>query len=353
MKRHRPTGLTLIAPLVAGAFILLPTGGMGHEPDPLDTGGVLWEQDRTLNTDFSTTYPPPSNWMQDPIRRGAADWTGNPSNSPTITFSGTGEGIVYYKPYGANNPCEIGWIACAGKTNSRDGNNSNDSFRVTFVAHGESGGGVTVRWCDKPNTSGTCWDVERVALHEFGHVLHLGHPPVQNEGHTVMHHSVPTSLDPGGTTHTWKTCDKATLQLRYDVSDSSVTYANCLDHVEDAGPSGLRTDPTFSSNYTSLCYGQVATFSGKLEVEDKPSYLRLGNNRLGSRDVKVQRAPHGTGNFSTYATVSTSNQGVWSYGVSLTSFADYDWRARFAGEGTGLSPANSSALRVRWTGACG
>lgn len=163
---------------------------------------------------------------------------------------------------------------------------------MTFVKHNDRWGanGLVVRWCDKSTATLPCWDVGRVALHEFGHILDLGHHPSPNQDNSIMHPDVPTYGEEGWRIRAFRKCDKARLQLTYDLASPSGGYSACLDHLPGAIPdSGLETAVTFSTNKTVVCVGQYATFSGSLRVATEPAYEELSGNMLASRSVKIQR----------------------------------------------------------------
>ncbi len=147
-------------------------------------------------------------------------------------------------------------------------------------------------------------------------------------------------------------CDKARLQLTYDMRSTSSTYADCLDHVPGSGDDGLLTDLTFATSDTLLCVGDATIFSGDLHVDTISGYEALSGNALGSRTVKVQRE---TGlddpPFSDQVNATTSSTGHWSAAYSSPVVSDRLWRARFP-TGVGLNGRNTGTIRIRWTNPC-
>ncbi len=257
--------------------------------------------------------------MQDPILDALADSNATrASRAPQLSYSSSGEGTIYYVNGGCGGPA----LACADK------NVNHDTWEIRFIEHGRVFDDFTVRWCDNVN-NGTCWDVERVALHEVGHVAGLGHNPVDNTAMTIMYQVVHSKNGDGWQIHVYKSCDQARLQLLYDLTSTSITYASCLDGLPNAGANGLKTTAIFATTATILCLGESATLSGNLSVQDLSGYGMLGSNDLGSRTVVIERAPHGQSNFNTYTTVTTNSAGNWSRTVSSLANTDYDWRARF------------------------
>lgn len=190
-----------------------------------------------------------------------------------------------------------------------------------------------------------------MALHEFGHVLHLGEPTSHvPETDSVMNDPIPHSGQTGGNTTDPMTCDRARLLLLYDITSFGLAYPTCLDHA-GSGSDNLRTEQGFSANYAFRCVGDPVLFSGSLNVQDLADYDRLGGNLLGSRDVYIKRASPGSENFVTHSSDVTNSSGAWSKSISFSTPADYEWRIRFAGE-NGLYGSNSRTIRVQWSSGC-
>lgn len=205
-------------------------------------------------------------------------------------------------------------------------------------------------WCDAPH-SDNCWDVERIALHETGHVDGLGHNPVDDTAKTIMYHIEHSINGDGWQIHVFENCDTARLQVEYDVPTTSSPYSGCLSGLNNAGADGLKTTVTFSTSATVLCVNETATFSGTLTVQDYGSYGELGGNNLGSKTVVIQRSAHGQNNFVDYATATTNGTGAWSRNVSSSLHLDDDWRAHFDSQ-SGLNSDDSPSIRVQWLNGC-
>jgi hypothetical protein len=337
-SRRATTSLSLALVLVLASAV----SAAAIAPDPPSPSGK-WGQGVVLHPRWSDANPPPS-WMQGPVLDAVSDSNATrASRAPFLSYSSSGEGTIAYTASGCGAA-----LACANKTVS------DYTWRIRLTEHGAvfNNPSLTVRWCDNPNYSGTnCWDVERVALHEFGHVLGLGHNPVDDTSMTIMYEKVHSNGGPGWQTHVFKSCDQARLQLQYDVPTTSSTYASCLSGLSNAGANGLKTTVTFATTATILCVGESATMSGTLKVQDLSGYGLLGGNALGSRSVVIQRAPHGQTNFIDYTTVTTASNGGWSRTVSTLASTDYDWRAKFASL-SGLNGSTSASVRIRWLNAC-
>lgn len=268
------------------------------------------------------------------------------------SYSSSGEGYIYYRNYSDSN-CLKPQLACAKKVLS----NPPPDWRITITEQDEINTGFIVRWCDSEETPANtqCWDVERTMLHEFGHILDLDHYPTDKPANSVMYGTIPSLRHPfesGGDTHTLQRCDKARLQLTYDMRSTASTYADCLDGVPGSGQDGLLTDLTFATSDTLLCVGDVATFSGDLDVDTNSGYEALSGNALGSRTVKVQRE---TGSvdppYADILTDLTSSTGSWSAAYQSSVASDRLWRARFPTE-DGLNGQNTGTIRIRWTTGC-
>ena len=106
--------------------------------------------------------------------------------------------------------------------------NAPDSFTMWFREQGRVFDWGTLRWCQMYTTPPNgCYDVETVALDEFGHVEGLGHhvnfaderdytdAVVQTFSRTEAAGRATTCTSSGA-------CDVATLQIRYDIPRSVV-----------------------------------------------------------------------------------------------------------------------------------
>ncbi len=287
--------------------------------------------------------------MQGPILAALGDSNATrASRAPFVSYNSSGEGTIYYRP-GDEMPSTCSHsLACADKSTS------NGWWKIWFTQHNypwPNPGGYTVKWCDNMANPSGCWDVERVALHELGHVLGLGHNSVNNQSMTIMHATLPSKTNTGWQTHDYLSCDKARLQLEYDLVSTNNSYAECLSGLANAGVDGLKTTVTFSTSAAFLCSGESATFSGTLTVQDLTGYGLLGGNLIGGRLVEIERAPHGFTNFVAYSSDTTDSSGRWSRTVSTLAATDYDYRAHFDSE-SGLNSDNSNAVRVQWLNPC-
>lgn len=329
------------------ALLIGLTSGSASAHDPTNgQGSEEYADYAELGFDWRPASVPPS-WMDHVIESAAASANAsNASRAPTFEFTGSGDDLIGYRLY-SEGPCEPPQLACAKKF--FDGT---DDWRITFVMQGQQWGDESdekVRWCDNPDTSANkdCWNVRRFGVHEFGHILDLAHnaSPIAD---TVMQ----SSIAPFSTTSSLQRCDKARLQLTYDMRSTASTYADCLDGVPGSGQDGLLTDLTFATSDTLLCVGDAVTFSGNLRVDTVSSYEALSGNALGSRAVKVQRE---TGlsdpAFADVVITTTSSSGNWSAAYTSSAVSDRLWRARFP-TGVGLNGLNTGTIRIRWTSFC-
>jgi hypothetical protein len=207
-----------------------------------------------------------------------------------------------------------------------------------------------LRWCemydDPPNG---CYDVENVALDEFGHVQVLGHHAnyVDQSDYldSVVQALSRTKPKVGWNVHAYGRCDVATLQREYDVLTWSTKYSTCLD---------IQTDLTLAASRTSLNFLGTTTFTATLRVVDLDAYDRLGGNPVHGRKVVIQRRLLGSTTWTTVATMSVgSTSGSYSHTAqSLTETAD--WRAFFAKPlDEGIRADTSPVVRVTVAPLCG
>ena len=92
----------------------------------------------------------------------------------------------------------------------------------------------TLRWCQMSSSPPNgCYDVETIALDEFGHVEVLAHHVNYSDDRDYLDAVVQTysrtKPKEGWDEHALGRCDVATLQRQYDVPTSSTKISTCLD----------------------------------------------------------------------------------------------------------------------------
>lgn len=150
------------------------------------------------------------------------------------------------------------------------------------------------------------------------------------------------------------------MQLMYDLKSKTSHYADCFDGHVGAGTTGLKTKVIGGPSGTSCKpYGQAISTQGSARLKTTTDYQKLTGNFLPSRTVHFDRAPAGSGNWTTnYAsTTSTShdpNDNNWfkSFTVSGSNGSvSYDFRARIIPE-PGLDGDTSAIFTLTWSTGC-
>jgi hypothetical protein len=197
------------------------------------------------------------------------------------------------------------------------------------------------------NDADGCFDVERTALHELGHIVGLGHP--QDEGfrlepsQSVMDAFIPAKPKAGSFMHQYGPCDLASLQMRYDVPSLDTKLSRCLD---------LETRVTLTASTSQVAAGDPVTFTAVLSVVSKSSYLKLSGNRLNLREVQLRRRPANlAGAWSTSWMTQGSSPGT--YLLTLRPGSTYEYQAVFkAPDDEGLRASSSNLITVRVGSTC-
>lgn len=273
------------------------------------------------------------------------------SKSPLISHSGAStEGEISYLTY--DDACVEPQFACAGR----------HPWYVNFIREGEGSGTDEVDWCELPAGTGSCWNVRRIALHEYGHVLALYHANSDNNGvdESIMQSVTPSAGQPGGSTHDFQNCDRARLQWLYGRLSSGDQLAGCHHEAAWAVDGGIPTQIGLQAHGDNVdfdvCTGDTVTFSGSLRIQnitsDDGDLGALANDRLAGRTVALQKRDTGSGSYVTAANAVTDSDGVWTISQTYQLVHDYEFRSAFW-DGVGsltvaLNDDTSSAMRVRW-----
>ena len=174
------------------------------------------------------------------------------------------------------------------------------------------------------NPPNGCYDVETVALDEFGHVEGLGHHVnfADDRDYTdaVVQTFSRTKPREGYNMHVLGVCDVAMLQIRYDIPGASSPYSTCLD---------LSTVMTLSRSASSVPYGGNVTFTALLKVVTDSDYGRLSGNPVSLRSVRLQRRAPGTTTWANVATMTPTSP-TGSYVLSMRLYSSAEFRAVFS-----------------------
>jgi hypothetical protein len=332
----RRTAALLATALATTAIV--PSPGLGHGPTPVLSVN-LWGQNQTVEYRFRSGNVPPQRF-QPAIHAAAGDSNeSRRAKAAVFAYDAAGSSLI---GYGVNATCGVNGIACFTRS-------APTSFTMWFREQGHAFDWGTLRWCqmyDSPPNG--CFDVENIALDEFGHVQVLGHHVNEPDGSdyldSVVQATSRTRPSTGWNVHAYGRCDVATLQREYDVLSWTTKYSTCLD---------VQTQLTLEASSTSVGYFGATTFTARLTASDLDSYERIGGNPISGRVVRLQsRSPSAT-TWSTIATMTaSSSSGTYTYvASSLTSTRD--WRAVFTKPtDEGLRGDTSSTLRVSVSPRC-
>jgi len=330
---HQPRrfpGALLAGLLAIGASAPAPI--TAHGPDPVFAGGPFG-QNKVLEFRWRTGAVPPSA-IRTAILAGAQDVTeSRASRAATFVYATDGPNPI---GYGVDATCGSNGIACFTRT-------APYSFTMWFREQGHVFDWGTLKWCQMYTTAPNgCYDVENVALDEFGHVEilahHVNHASGSDYRDAVVQTYSRTKPSDGYNAHVFGRCDVASLQREYDMLSWSAKYSTCLD---------LDTALSLSASSTWLAYGGSVTLTASLKVTDYDTYDRLGGNPVAGRKVTLQYRPVG---ISTWSSIGTMPAGATSgtYVLSQTQTSGRDYRAVFsAPSDEGIGGATSGVVTVR------
>ena len=277
MNRHLPRLLSLSA-IAMVASSLMSGAVSAHGPDPA-LAGKAFTQDQALKFSWRSGSEPVTA-VASAIKAAALDVTeSRASRAATFTYAATGGNPI---GYGTGATCGVNGLACF----TRDAPNG---FTIWLREQGHVFDWGTLKWCQtyKAPPSG-CYDVETIALDEFGHVEGLDHHVNEADGSdyedAVVQTFSRTKPKAGWDMHAFGPCDVARLQLIYDVTSWAAKYSTC---------NQLATTLTVLVP-ASIAYAAPATVIATLKVTDLDAYQRLGANPLSGRVVTLQTRAPGT-----------------------------------------------------------
>lgn len=304
--------------------------------------------------DWGTGATGPSRaWLRDAFQNEAeVKWPDNNNSlAPTFTYDGSIQKnwVRFQKRSDSNCTSGIAWYACT----LYDGS----AHWGEIIYADESG----VTWCQETGTNSGCLDVQRVAVHELGHVAGLARSADNGGNDAHSHESQANSMmqlntpkyDAGGWNHhRVRACDLIELQREYDVASYTGSYGDCVDELNNGTTGGLLTSVASQGAPSTTCArpNAVVYLGGSLHLGTGSALGLISGNPLGSRTITLQRRPSG-GSWSTYATlITTSTTASWSRAVNINTGV-YDFRIHYDGE-TPIHADNSNVVTVMWDVVC-
>ncbi len=327
---HRARSSIRIA-TIAMIVALMTGSASAHGPDP-NLGGASFGQYQDLRFSWRSGSEP-TGAIKTAIKAAAADVNATRgSRAATFTYDSAGSNPI---GYGAGATCGVNGLACF--TRSAPG-----GFTMWLREQGHVFDWGTLRWCQASATAPNgCYDVETIALDEFGHVEGLDHHVNFASGSdyedAVVQTFSRTKPSAGWNAHRFGACDVATLQRQYDMVSWTAAYSTCQ---------ALSTVLSVAASPTVVLMGGSATITGTLRVVDLDGYGRLGGNPVSGRTVILQRRTPGTGAWTTVgAMVAGTAAGTYTATQKLNS--DMEYRVTFKTPASeGLTGSTSPVIRV-------
>ena len=286
--------------------LAVPVGA--HSPDPTLSGGGM-EQNLELTFRWRSGSEPPAT-LRAAILAAAQDVTDSRrSKAATFVHATSGANPI---GYGAGATCGVNGIACFTRTLPVN-------FTMWFRAQGHVFDWGTLKWCDTYTTPPNgCYDVENVALDEFGHIEGLAHHVNYDDDRDYLDAVVQTysrTKDHDGyNAHKFGPCDTAALQKLYDVQVSWQNISGCLD---------LATNLVIAAEPTTVLRGQSTTLTATLRVANVSSYGRLANNALSNRSVTLERRVAGTTTWSVVGPMELAPSGTYLLSTTVSSATEF------------------------------
>ena len=216
--------------VIAVAAAALATGGvcgpaLAHGPNPLLGSGTRWNRDQIVGYQWDPNGAPPA-WAAAEIDAAAEDIEQSiRSRAATFRRVSSSENRIYY---GILVPCSSYGIACMDRTGVPD-----SFLGMWFRPHNYPFDWGTLKWCQAMSTMANgCYDVENVALDEFGHMELLGHHVNYSDERdftdSVVQFAARNRPNTGWNQHSLGRCDVGRLQLEYSLQSSWDAVSSCL-----------------------------------------------------------------------------------------------------------------------------
>ena len=259
-SRPSPSSPPPIAPVAA------------HEPDPM-LGGTLWAQDQVVCIRVEDR-PGPARLGGERHRCGGGRCSADPAaRGPRSSF---GRRAPRAPSRTASRPAaRAAGIACFDRAGAPS------SFKMWFRAHGYVFDWGTLRWCQGlAAIASGCFDVENIALDEFGHVEILNHHANNGDGSDYLDAVVQTVSRAypaaGWNAHAFGRCDVARLQLEYERTAAAAPFSTCL---------AVATTTTLGASPASIAIGGTVAFRATLRAANLAVNRALANDPIGARTV--------------------------------------------------------------------
>lgn len=313
---------------------ILSLGGtalvQAHGPDPTLSGGPFG-QNQVIEFSWRSGSTPPSAYRT-AIVAAANDVAASRASKAALFKLGSGEDSLI--GYGASATCGPNGIACFSRSVS------GDRFTMWFRPHGYAFDWGTLRWCQHYDSAPNgCYDVENIALDEFGHIEGLGHHVNFNDDSdytdAVVQTLSRTKPKEGWNADDLGRCDVAALQKLYDAT-TSTKISTCL---------SVPTTLTLAPSASRVAYNGQVTLTATLRVPDIDTVGELHNNLLSGRVVSLQRRPARTTTWTTVGTMTVGPAGTYLSSLRLTAATEF--RAVFkAPSNEGLRADTSPVVTV-------
>ena len=325
-----------------GAVALALTTVVGpataHAPDPTFASGPFG-QNQALTFRWRAGAEPASVIKTAISAAAGAANASRGSKAATFTYSTSGANLI---GYGLGATCGVNGLACFTR-------NVPYGFTIWLREQGHVFDWGTLKWCQAYSTAPNgCYDAETVTLDELGHVEgldhHVNHADDSDYFDAVVQTYSRTKPSSGWNAHAFGRCDIATLQMLYDMLNTSARYSTCLD---------LTTVLTLTASPTTLVSGATTTLTASLKVYDADSYRQLGGNSVSGRTVTLQRRAPGATTWTSIGTMPVGST-AGTYVLGQRPGADTDYRAVFATPSSeGINGDSSGTIRVTVSGCSG